>query len=129
MFDALAIVTRLSKQQTARRAPLKRCVDLSTERFHMFMAPMDNGAENTRWLLDENRFVDVWDANIDFGYFEGDLGAIVGGFVNKTLPFDLPFTVGIIPMVIQNGVWMEDAFLGAAATIPARRFRKWASIR
>lgn len=92
----------------------------STERFHMFMAPVDNGKENTRWLLDDGVFVDKFDANIDFGYFEGDLGAIVGGFTNKTLPFDLPFTMGIIPMVIQNGVWMEDAFLGLAATIPAR---------
>ena len=38
---------------------------------------------------------------------------------NQTLPFDLPFTLGVIPMLIQNGVWMEDAFLGVAATIPA----------
>ena len=36
------------------------------------------------------------------------------------MPFDLPFTVGIIPLVFQNGVWLEDAFLGFAATLPAR---------
>jgi hypothetical protein len=59
-------------------------------------------------------------ANPAFGYFEGDLGAIVGGATNKTLPFDLPFTAGIIPLVFQNGVWFEDAILGFAATLPAK---------
>ncbi len=92
----------------------------STERFHMFMSPLDNGRQNTRWLLDESRFVDVLDANIDFGYFEGDLGAMIGGITNTTLPFDLPMAMGVMPLVLQNGVWMEDAFLGFAATIPAR---------
>ena len=91
----------------------------STERFHMFMAPVDDG-RNTRFLLDDDEFIDEFDADIDFGYFEGDLGAIVGGFTNQTLPFDLPFAVGVMPLLMQNGVWMEDAFLGVATTIPAR---------
>ena len=97
----------------------------STERFHMFMSPLDGGGRNTRWLLDDNRFVDETDADIDFGYFEGDLGAMVGGFTNKTLPFDLPFAIGVMPLLLQNGVWMEDAFLGVAATIPARNSPKF----
>jgi hypothetical protein len=95
----------------------------NTERFHMFMAPVDDG-RNTRWLLDDDEFVEEFDADIDFGYFEGDLGAIVGGFTNQTLPFDLPFAVGVMPLLLQNGVWMEDAFLGVAATIPARNSAK-----
>ncbi len=95
-----------------------------TERFHMFMSPLDDG-QNTRWLLDEDRFVDKLDADIDFGYFEGDLGAMVGGFTNQTLPFDLPFAVGVMPLLLQNGVWMEDAFLGVATTIPARSSRRF----
>lgn len=91
-----------------------------TERFHAFVSPLDNGQENTGFLLDDNEFINEFDAQIDFGYFEGDLGAIVGGAIGKTLPFDLPFTIGEIPLVLQNGVWLEDAFLGFAATIPAR---------
>ncbi len=90
-----------------------------TERFHMFMSPLDDG-NNTRFLLDDDEFVEEFDADIDFGYFEGDLGAIVGGFTNKTLPFDLPFAVGVMPLVFQNGIWLNDAFLGVAATLPAR---------
>ena len=90
-----------------------------TERFHAFVSPT-GGAQNSRYLLDEDRYVFEGDADIDFGYFEGDLGAIVGGAIGKTLPFDLPFTLGIIPLVVQNGIWLEDAFLGVAATLPAR---------
>ncbi len=92
----------------------------STERFHAFWSPLDDGVNNTRYLFDEDEFVGEFDAQFDFGYFEGDLGAITGGFIDKTLPFDLPFAVGVIPMLVQNGVWMEDAILGVAATIPAR---------
>ena len=91
-----------------------------TERFHMFMSPLDNGVQNTGYNFDNDEFEDQFDANIDFGYFEGDLGAMVGGFTGETLPFDLPFAIGVMPLLIQNGVWFEDAFLGVAATIPAR---------
>lgn len=90
-----------------------------TERFHAFISPT-GGGQQTRYRFDDDRFFFEGDADIDFGFFEGDLGALVGGAVGKTLPFDLPFTVGIIPLVIQNGVWLEDAFLGVAATLPAR---------
>ena len=92
----------------------------ATERFHAFVSPNTNGAANTRWQLDNDEFISEANANINFGYFEGDLGAIAGGFTNKTLPFDLPFTIGVIPLVFQNGVWLEDAILGFAFTIPAR---------
>lgn len=92
----------------------------STERFLFFMNPINRGGNNTRWLFDDDEFITEFDPNIQFGYLEGDLGAIVGGFTGQTLPFDLPFAVGFIPMLAQNGVWMEDAFIGVAATIPAR---------
>lgn len=91
-----------------------------TERFHAFVSPLDDGVRNTRYLLDDDKFESEFDANIDFGYFEGDLGSIVGGFIDETMPFDMPFAIGVMPLLLQNGVWMEDAFLGVAATIPAR---------
>lgn len=91
-----------------------------TERFHAFVSPLDNGLTNTRYIFDDENFVGEFDANIDFGYFEGDLGAMVGGLIGETVPFDFPFAIGVMPLLIQNGVWFEDAFLGVAATIPAR---------
>lgn len=92
----------------------------STERFHAFISPNSGGGGATRWLMDDNEFISEADANFDTAFFEGDLGAIVGGMMHKTLPFDLPFAVGVMPLLFQNGVWMNDAVLGAAVTIPAR---------
>lgn len=92
----------------------------STERFHMFVTPLTKGLDSTGYLFDEDRFLNNTNANIPFGYFEGDLGAMVGGLTKKTYPFDLPFAVGVIPLLFQNGVWMEDNLLGFAFTIPSR---------
>lgn len=92
----------------------------STERFAWFLAPLNDGESNTRYELDNDRYVDEWNPDVLFGYFEGDLGALVGGAIGQTLPFDLPFAVGVMPLLFQNGVWLEDQFLGVAATIPAR---------
>jgi hypothetical protein len=92
----------------------------STERFHMFVSPLTKGLDSTGYLFDEEDFLNNTNANIPFGYFEGDLGAMVGGLTRQTYPFDLPFAIGVIPMLFQNGVWMEENILGFAFTIPSR---------
>lgn len=97
----------------------------ATERFHMFFGPLDQGQNFTSVVVDESQMevednFDGWDQNTDTMYFEGDLGYLIGGAQGTDPPFDLPFTAGLIPMVLQNGIWLEDAFLGAAATIPAK---------
>ena len=91
-----------------------------TERITAFVAPLDRGENNTRWLFDEDRVVDELDFDVNFGMLEGDLGAIVGGLTGQTLPFDLPFAVGVMPLLVQNGVWLDDAITGVAVTLPAR---------
>lgn len=92
----------------------------ATERFVTFINPFGSGGRNTRFLFGDNQFDEEFDADFDFGFFEGDLGAIVGGFTGETLPFDLPFAIGFMPLVVQNGIWFDDAVIGVAATIPAR---------
>jgi hypothetical protein len=97
----------------------------ATERFHAFWGPLDQGQQFTSLVFDDGEmevedFIDGFDQNTDTMYFEGDLGYIVGGARGIDAPFDLPFAVGLIPLVLQNGIWLEDAFVGAAATIPAR---------
>ena len=91
-----------------------------TDRFVAGVAPLDGAAGNTRLLLDDDDFIEEYDFDFDFGYYEGDIGSLVGGFIGETLPFDLPVAIGVMPLLVQNGIWMEDAFLGVAATIPAR---------
>jgi hypothetical protein len=75
--------------------------------------------------LDDDDLISELDPDVEFGFFEGDLGAIVGGFRGQTLPFDLPIAAGFMPLVMQNGIWFEDAVVGLAATIPARNSARW----
>ncbi|MCG8448298.1 MAG: hypothetical protein MI725_01805, partial [Pirellulales bacterium] len=97
----------------------------ATERFHMFWGPMDKRNDFTRleYNFGEVEYIDNWDGwdeRTDTMFFEGDLGYLLGGLQGIEAPFDLPFAVGLIPLVFQNGIWIEDAFVGAAATIPAQ---------
>jgi hypothetical protein len=97
----------------------------STERFHMFTGPLqrDNGFQRVVFDDGDAEFfdeLDFFDADTDTAFFEGDLGYMLGGWTGKYAQFDMPVTVGLIPLLFQNGVWMEDAIVGFAATIPAR---------
>ena len=97
----------------------------ATERFHMFWGPLDEGQQFTGILFDggDAEFqerLDGFDERTDTMYFEGDLGYLVGGLRGIDAPFDLPFAVGLVPLFFQNGIWLEDAFVGAACTLPAK---------
>jgi hypothetical protein len=97
----------------------------STERFHMFTGPFQEGNNFMRVELDDDEAeffdeLDFFDADTDTLFFEGDLGYMIGGWTGRYAPIDLPVAVGLIPLLFQNGVWMEDAIVGVAATIPAR---------
>jgi hypothetical protein len=91
----------------------------------MFTGPLQDGNDFNRVEFDGGRGeffdeLDFFDADTDTLFFEGDLGYMIGGWTGRYAPFDLPFTVGLIPLLFQNGVWLDDAMIGAAATIPAR---------
>lgn len=94
----------------------------ATERIHAFVQPLNQGAKFTRCEFaaddDDGCELEV-DGNLDALFFEGDLGAIYAGISGEYNSFDLPFAVGLMPLLVQNGVWIEDAFTGVAATIPA----------
>ncbi len=97
----------------------------STERFHMSTCPMqrDNDFQRVEFDGGHSKFfneMDFFDPDTDSLYFEGDLGYMIGGWTGRYAPFDLPIAAGLIPLVFQNGVWVNDALVGAAATIPAR---------
>lgn len=96
----------------------------ATERIHGFMGPLDKNNQFTRLDFSDNtEFETVTDVKFDTLYFEGDAGAIAGGLGGIDSPFDLPFTFGLVPLLYQNGIWMEDAVLGGAVAIPARHSR------
>lgn len=101
----------------------------STERIHAAVAPLQRGTQFTRIEFDSNDFRAVEEFNFNFqtAYFEGDFGAIAGGVVDTVLPFDGPFAVGAMPLVYQNGTWLDDNLIGFAYTVPARHSR-WLDI-
>tara|TARA_B100001123_G_scaffold226926_1_gene255359 strand:- start:3006 stop:4514 length:1509 start_codon:yes stop_codon:yes gene_type:complete len=94
-----------------------------TERIHAFMRPLDRGGQFSRFEFsadDDDRSELEFDLNLDTLFFEGELGALATGFTGEESHFDLPFAVGLMPLLFQNGVWLEDAFNGIAFSIPAR---------
>jgi len=96
-----------------------------TERFHGFIGPLDRGNQfNAVHVIDGQIDVQgIFDPNFVTAFFEGDLGAMWGGFHNKSSPMELPVTIGLVPLLFQNGIWMEDAVTGAAFALPARHSR------
>jgi hypothetical protein len=97
----------------------------STERFHLFTGPLDHNGKFTR--LDFSNNPPSFEAELDFqpdtAFFEGDLGAMTGGWLGQDAPFDLPFTCGLVPLLFQNGIWMEDAIAGFAIGNPWKHNR------
>ncbi|MET0409033.1 MAG: hypothetical protein ABW006_11755 [Hyphomicrobium sp.] len=97
----------------------------ATERIHAFFTPFQEGnAKFTRFEFGgrdgDQRFNDELDLDPQTLFFEGDAGSIYSGLTGKYAGFDLPFTVGLFPLFLQNGIWANDAILGGAVTLPAR---------
>ena len=95
----------------------------STERIHWFIRPLDRGGQFTRYEFagDDSgeAFEQNFNLNLETLFFEGDLGAIAQGLSGEYNNVDLPVALGFMPLLLQNGIWLEDAFIGAAAALPA----------
>lgn len=97
----------------------------ATERIHAFFTPFQDGnAKFTRFEFGggdgDGRFTPEFDAEPQTLFFEGDFGSLYSGFSGRQASFDLPFTVGLFPLFLQNGIWANDAILGGAVTLPAK---------
>ena len=97
----------------------------ATERLHAFFTPIQDGAAKfTRFEFGggngDDKFNDEFDFNPQTLFFEGDAGSMYSGLTRQDASFDLPFTVGLFPLFLQNGIWANDAILGGAFSIPAK---------
>lgn len=95
----------------------------ATERVHAFFRPLDNVSEFTRCEFQNNRSNNCTaklDMKADALFFEGDLAAMMAGWTGTTQKFDLAFAAGKMPLLFQNGIWLEDAITGVAATLPGK---------
>jgi hypothetical protein len=95
-----------------------------TERIHAFFTPIQDNNVYTRFEFaggdGDEEFNDEFDPDPQTLFFEGDAGSIYSGVSGRETSFDLPFTVGLYPLFLQNGIWANDAILGGAVTLPAR---------
>jgi hypothetical protein len=113
-------------EQSSIAARLNLDLDMAftaTERIHAFVRPLDKNGSFTRYEISggaEDELVDELDFDLDTLFFEGDLGAIAQGLRNRTNAIDLPFVIGRVPLLTQNGIWIEDAFDGLAFGITAK---------
>ncbi len=110
--------------QIATRANID--VDLgltATERLHALFQPLQDDAQFTRCEFGGDASIDDCELEYDFApqtaFFEGDVGAMLAGVTGSYNDIDLPITGGLIPLIFQNGVWLEDAFVGGAASLPS----------
>lgn len=96
-----------------------------TERIHAFITPFQDNTAFTRYEFggagaDDDEFTFEFDRNPQTLFFEGDAGSLYSGFSGQEASFDLPFTVGLYPLFLQNGIWANDAILGGAVSLPAK---------
>jgi hypothetical protein len=100
----------------------------ATERIHAFFTPLQKNNAFTRFEFGggdgDKKFNDEFDLKPQTLFFEGDLGSILSGATGKPSNFDLPFTVGLFPLFLQNGIWANDAILGGAVSLTAKNSRK-----
>jgi hypothetical protein len=98
-----------------------------TERIHAFFTPLQKNAKFTRFEFGGDDADDK--LNFEFDpepqtlFLEGDFGSLYSGFSDQEAGFDLPFTVGLFPLFLQNGIWANDAILGGAVSFPAKNSR------
>jgi len=93
-----------------------------TERFHALVEPFDRDGNATRYEFfgdDAAQGEEQINGNIEALFFEGDIGQIASGLMDRDAGFDLPVALGFMPIIFQNGVWVDEIFTGAAFTIPA----------
>lgn len=93
----------------------------ATERLHSSVRPLDNGTSFTHCTLNGTKACSSFtDFKLDTVFLEGDLGAITGPGATPAQSFDLPFAIGRMPLLLQNGVWLDDVISGLTVTVPAR---------
>jgi hypothetical protein len=99
-----------------------------TERIHAFFTPLQKNNQFTRYEFGgadgDGKFNGEFDFNPQTLFFEGDVGSLYSGFSGQEASFDLPFTVGLFPLFLQNGIWANDAILGGAVSLTAKNSKK-----
>jgi hypothetical protein len=97
----------------------------STERVHALFRPLDRDGRFTRHAFSgpQPRRELLLDGQVETLFLEGDLGQIAAGLTGRYSLFDLPFSLGLMPLHLHSGVWMDDAIAGIAVARAGRHSR------
>lgn len=97
----------------------------ATERFHAFVGPLNQANQFTNVAIEDDRlrYNEFYNLQPVTAFFEGDLGAIMGGVHGQPSAVEVPVTAGLVPLLFQNGIWMEDAVTAIAVAVPAQHSR------
>ncbi|MEC9248452.1 MAG: hypothetical protein VX986_05475 [Pseudomonadota bacterium] len=98
----------------------------ATERINVFLRPLDKRGKSMRYEFGGNQkdlrgesTEGAFDIDPEGFFFEGELGSIISGLTDSHTKFDIPISFGLMPLFFQNGVWMDDAFVGGAFSLTA----------
>lgn len=103
----------------------------ATERLHASFKPLEKNKRFTQLQFndDDNQRNNHIQTEFDLApqtlFLEGDLAAIIAGKTNEWQSWDMPISIGLMPLLIQNGIWLNDTVLGVAATAAAQNFPEW----
>lgn len=93
----------------------------ASERIHAFFTPFNDGGNATRWEFaggDNTNDEAVFNLEPSALFFEGDMARMLDGWSGGEYmtDADLPISFGLMPLFMQNGTWVFDAFTGFAIT-------------
>lgn len=112
--DALVFANRLNLDVDFQLTPASRV--------HGFWGPLNQNEDYTRVEYEHNdwQFYNGLSADPYNLYYAGDLGSMLGSVTSRGASYEMPIALGRIPLLFQNGVWMQDAVTGAATTLHSR---------
>lgn len=103
-----------------------------TERMVVSFRPLDEDGRFTRYVIDgdETGFTDEVDGELEAIFFEGDFGEIFPRLsIDDSRATDLGFSVGMQPLVFQEGLLIQDSLVSLGVTRNALQPRGTSNLR
>ncbi|MEQ9488101.1 MAG: hypothetical protein RIM72_03790 [Alphaproteobacteria bacterium] len=94
-----------------------------TERFFAFVRPLEKDGQVTRYEFfgdDADDEDENLNGNVDALFFEGDVASIMTGLTGEDQHYDLPIALGFMPVLFQNGIWVDETIIGGGTSIIAQ---------
>ncbi len=129
--DMRLSATSLGESDSTLSADMNLEIDwklTGTERIHLTLSPLrdEDAGEFTRIesINDEDESNTELNFKAEGLFFEGDIGSITGGYSDEPHSWNMPIAFGKMPLVFQNGYFLDDAITGVAFAVISRNSPK-----